>query len=67
MSSEWGIGELKGGCRVLFHSRRLPLDGKEMRVCMWESGMRLHNLRVRVMRKGAIRNVFFPDDFEIEN
>ncbi len=66
MSSEWGIGEQKGGCRVLSHSRRLHADHKGMRVCMWKSGMRVHNLRERMMKKGAIRNVFLPDDFEIE-
>ena len=65
LSSEWGIGALKGAWKVLSHVRRLPSDDREMRITMWECVMRLHNLRVRMMRKGEATNVFIPDEFEV--
>jgi hypothetical protein len=66
LSSEWGIGELKKTWKVLSHVMRLPSDDKDMRVIMWECAMRLHNLRVRVMQRGEIRNVFILDEEEEE-
>lgn len=59
LSSEWGIKDLKRSWLVLYCS--LPSDDDDFRQTVWETVIRLHNVRQKWMRIGQMCKVWIED------
>ena len=65
LSAEWGVKDLKR--TWAFFQKKLTTDDVKFNLMMWESSIRLFNVRARCMNVGQIHSVFVRDTQEPTN